>query len=167
MVILGVDPGSRITGFGVVQWQGNVLCHLSSGSIALSTGHVSHRLSRIYQELSHIMREYAPQTVAIEQVFMHVNPAAALKLGQARGAAIVALAAGGLDVAEYSARQVKQAVVGYGAASKEQVQLMVRTLLRMTHTPAPDAADALAIAICHAHVIGHSRSFQQSDGVCR
>ncbi len=147
-VILGIDPGSRVTGFGLIRIEGPEIVYIDSGCIRLSSQSLSERLQYIFQELSGVNDRYQPQEAAIEQVFMHQNPGAAIKLGQARGAAIVALR---IPVAEYSARQVKQSVVGYGAAKKEQVQHMVRILLKLAETPEADAADALAVALCHAH----------------
>lgn len=145
---MGVDPGSRITGYGVIEWQGNQSRYLDSGHINVAACNVSERLQTIFQELQRIVQLHQPHEAAIEQVFMHQNPGSALKLGQARGAAIVAL---GTTVAEYSARQVKQSVVGYGAAAKTQVQHMVKRLLNISLELQPDSADALAVALCHAH----------------
>ncbi len=158
MVIIGIDPGSRITGYGLIRMEGNRAIHLDHGCIRITAENAGSRLQQIYTELKTIVQQHQPVEAAIEQVFMHQNPGSALKLGQARGAAIVAL---GLPIAEYSARQVKQSVVGYGAARKEQVQHMVKQLLNMTGTLQADAADALAIALCHAH----SRSGLQKMGV--
>lgn len=150
-VIIGIDPGSRITGFGVIELKQAKLHYLDSGCIRLSQENIAERLHDIFTGIGTIMQTYQPHTAAIEQVFMHQNPGAALKLGQARGAAIVAMTCHLNAVAEYSARQVKQAVAGYGAADKRQVQQMVCRLLNLTTIPQADAADALAIAICHAH----------------
>ncbi len=149
--ILGIDPGSRITGYAIITAKQKQLIYVSSGCIRVSGKTVSQNLDQIYSGISEVIAKYQPHEAAIEQVFMHQNPGSALKLGQARGVAIVAAAQKSLSVAEYSARQVKQAVVGYGAAKKEQVQQMVCTLLNLSGTPQADAADALAIAICHAH----------------
>jgi crossover junction endodeoxyribonuclease RuvC len=145
--IIGIDPGSRRTGYGVIRLEGNRHIHLVSGFLDVSSLPVSDRLRQIYLGLQKIIQSYQPQEAAIEQVFMHENPNSALKLGQARGAAIVAL---DMPVAEYSARQVKKSVVGHGAAGKEQVQFMVKRLLNLTTHLQADAADALAIALCHA-----------------
>lgn len=147
-IIIGIDPGSRITGYGVIHSEGNKNTHLASGSLHVAENNPGERLQKIYAGIIEVVRHFQPQEAAIEQIFMHQNPGAALKLGQARGAAIVAL---GLPVAEYSARQVKQSVVGFGAAKKEQVQHMVKTLLNLKQALQADAADALAIALCHAH----------------
>ena len=149
--ILGIDPGSRITGYGIIQSDGHRHAYITSGRLLLKSEDLASKLREIFQQLSVIIHQFQPQEAAIEQVFMARNANSALKLGQARGAAIVALADKGLTVAEYSARAVKQAVVGYGAADKSQVQHMIRLLLGLQTTPPADAADALAIAICHAH----------------
>ncbi|MBV2128654.1 crossover junction endodeoxyribonuclease RuvC [Arsukibacterium indicum] len=150
-VILGIDPGSRLTGYGVIRQQGNKFVYLASGCIRLGTDELPERLLRIFNGVSEIIAQNQPSVFAIEQVFMARNPDSALKLGQARGAAIVAAKHAGLDVFEYSARQVKQAVVGTGAADKAQVQHMVRSLLQLSASPQADAADALAVALCHGH----------------
>ncbi len=150
-LILGIDPGSRITGFGVVNWLGNQCTYVDSGCIRLTQESLPDRLQQIYQGITELATVYSPQEMAIEKVFMARNPDSALKLGQARGAAIVAGVNQGMPVSEYSARQVKQVVVGKGAASKEQVQHMVTVLLKLEKTPQEDAADALGIALCHAH----------------
>lgn len=150
VIILGIDPGSCITGYGIIQLQGSQLNYLDSGYIKVASIAFSERLEKIFTGLQSVVNQYKPNEAVIEQVFMHANPNAALKLGQARGAALVAAALAKLIVSEYSARQVKQSVVGYGAANKQQVQHMVRILLNLNHTPQADAADALALAICHA-----------------
>lgn len=152
VIILGIDPGSCITGYGIIQLLGSQLNYLGSGCIKLTNTTFSERLEKIFTGLKTVVAEYKPQEAAVEQVFMHINPNAALKLGQARGAALTAAAIAKLTVSEYSARQVKQSVVGYGAANKQQVQHMVRLLLNLDRSPQADAADALAIAICHAQV---------------
>ncbi len=148
MVIIGIDPGSRMTGYGVIDWQNHQAHYLTSGCVNVARCELHTKLQRIYQGIQEVVACYAPVEAAIEQIFMHQNPGSALKLGQARGVAIVAL---GLPVAEYSARQVKQSVVGYGAAEKNQVQHMVKKLLNIQATLQADAADALAVALCHAH----------------
>lgn len=150
-IILGVDPGSRITGYGVIQVDHARHTYIASGCMRLQGDNMVIRLQQIFAGLQEIMQTHQPCEAAIEQVFMHQNPGAALKLGQARGAALVALAQATIPVEEYSARQIKQSVVGYGAAKKEQVQHMVRVLLNLSGAPQVDAADALAIAICHAN----------------
>jgi crossover junction endodeoxyribonuclease RuvC len=149
-IILGIDPGSCIAGYGLIQIEGSQLNYLDSGCIKIANIAFSERLEKIFTGLQSLVAHYKPNEVAVEQVFMHINPNAALKLGQARGAALTAAAVSKLMVSEYSARQVKQSVVGYGAANKQQVQHMVRLLLNLDRSPQADAADALAIAICHA-----------------
>lgn len=146
-IIIGIDPGSRRTGFGVIQVSGNRHIYLASGCLDVASYPACERLRHIFTGVQQIIDTYQPQEAAVEQVFMHENPGSALKLGQARGAAIVALS---IPIAEYSARQVKKSVVGHGAANKEQVQFMVQRLLNLRQSLQPDAADALALAICHA-----------------
>jgi crossover junction endodeoxyribonuclease RuvC len=151
-LILGIDPGSRKTGFGIINVTGSQHDYITSGVIRLPTEQeLPGRIKVLIESLSEIIQIHCPQQVAIEQVFMANNAGSALKLGQARGAAIAACVAQDLEVAEYSARQIKQAVVGTGAASKDQVQSMVKTLLRLSAMPQEDAADALGAAICHAN----------------
>jgi len=150
-IILSIDPGSRVTGYGIIKSDGNKHTYIGSGCVRTTSENFPMRLQQIFNGIKEVIGTYAPQESAIEDVFMHTNPRAALKLGQARGAAISALVAHDLQVAEYSARAVKQAVVGYGAATKNQVQDMVKSLLNVTGDIQEDAADALAIAICHAH----------------
>ena len=152
-IILGIDPGSRLTGYGVIKQQGRNFSYLGSGCIkAISAGDdLGDRLQTIFAGVSELIIQFKPDMFAIEQVFMAKNPDSALKLGQARGAAIVAATNSGLEIAEYSARQIKQSVVGTGAAKKEQVQHMVKSILQLPGTPQADAADALAVALCHAH----------------
>ncbi len=150
--ILGIDPGLRITGFGVIEKRGNALSYVASGCIKTDgEANLPTRLGTIHTGLRELVEQYRPDQSAIEIVFVNVNPQSTLLLGQARGAAITALVSSGLDVAEYTALQVKQAVVGNGHADKTQVQHMVRRLLSLTGDPSPDAADALACAIAHAH----------------
>ena len=150
-MILGIDPGSNITGFGIIDATGGKYKYITSGSIRTVKDHFSKQLQQIYTGIYDLVTSYNPDEVAIEQVFMHASPASALKLGQARGAAIVAAARENIKLAEYSARQVKQAVVGYGNAEKTQVQHMVKLLLKLKDKLQEDEADALAIAICHAN----------------
>lgn len=147
-IIIGIDPGSRKTGYGLVRVEANCNVHLAHGCLSLNGKTLAERLQQIYAGLRELIQQFQPQEAAIEQVFMHENPNSALKLGQARGAALVAI---GLPVVEYSARAIKQAIVGYGAASKDQVQHMVKRLLNLPAKIQSDAADALAIALCHAH----------------
>lgn len=151
-IILGIDPGSRITGYGVIRQQGRKLEYLGSGCIRTAVDDLPSRLKLIYAGVSEIITQFRPEFFAIEQVFMAKNADSALKLGQARGAAIVAAVNANLPVFEYAARQVKQTVVGTGAAEKAQVQHMVKTLLKLPANPQADAADALAVAITHCHV---------------
>jgi crossover junction endodeoxyribonuclease RuvC len=150
--ILGVDPGLRITGFGVIEKSGNALSYLASGCIRTDAkASLPTRLGTIYAGLRELVAQHQPDQAVVEIIFVNVNPQSTLLLGQARGAAITALVAGGVEVAEYTALQVKQAVVGNGHADKTQVQHMVRRLLSLPGDPSPDAADALACAIAHAH----------------
>jgi crossover junction endodeoxyribonuclease RuvC len=149
--ILGIDPGLRLTGFGVVERTGPTLRYVASGVIKVPDGDLPSRLKCILDHVGEVIRLHAPQQAAIEKVFVNVNPHSTLLLGQARGAAICALVAADLPVAEYTALQVKQSVVGTGKATKEQVQQMVMRLLALPGEPSKDAADALACALCHAH----------------
>jgi crossover junction endodeoxyribonuclease RuvC len=151
-VILGIDPGSRITGYGIVRQQGRQITYLGSGCIRTQVDDLPNRLKLIYAGVTEIILQFQPDYFAIEQVFMAKNADSALKLGQARGVAIVAAMNQSLPVFEYAARQVKQTVVGTGAAEKAQVQHMVRSLLKLAANPQADAADALAIAITHCHI---------------
>ncbi|MCS6766140.1 MAG: crossover junction endodeoxyribonuclease RuvC [Candidatus Protistobacter heckmanni] len=152
MIILGIDPGLRITGFGVIRKTGGKLSYIASGTIRTETeSSLPERLKVLFQGIAEVVETYRPDCAAIEKVFVNVNPQSTLLLGQARGAAITALTVGGLPVQEYTALQLKQAVVGYGRANKAQVQEMVTRLLDLASTPSPDAADALGMAICHAH----------------
>jgi crossover junction endodeoxyribonuclease RuvC len=149
--ILGIDPGLRITGFGIIDKNGSRLTYVASGRIRTSDTALDRRLKAILDGLAEVIAEHRPAQVTIEKVFVNVNPSSTLLLGQARGTAICAAVMHGLPVAEYTALQVKQAVVGNGHAQKRQVQEMVRRLLRLVGEPGADAADALACAICHAH----------------
>ena len=151
LTILGIDPGLRITGFGIVRKTGGKLAYVSSGCVKAPETDLPGRLKTILEGLREVIREHRPQQVAVEKVFVNVNPQSTLLLGQARGTAICAAVLEDLPVAEYTALQVKQAVVGNGHANKDQVQEMVRRLLRLPGNPGADAADALACAICHAH----------------
>ncbi len=151
MRILGIDPGLRVTGFGVIDKVGQQLHYVASGCIKTPVGELPERLKSILNSLGEVIEQHNPEQVAVEKVFVNVNPQSTLLLGQARGAAICAAVLVNLPVAEYTALQVKQAVVGNGHAKKEQVQLMVQRLLNLSGVPSPDAADALACAICHAH----------------
>lgn len=152
MRILGIDPGLRVTGFGVIDVVGHKQHYVASGCIRTpASGNLPERLKSILDGLDEVIRAYAPQQASLEKVFVNVNPQSTLLLGQARGAAICAVVMKDLPLAEYTALQVKQAVVGNGHADKEQVQDMVRRLLTLDGVPQADAADALACAICHAH----------------
>jgi len=149
--ILGIDPGLRVTGFGVIEKNGASLSYIASGCVKSGDADLADRLKTILAGLREIIGEHHPQQVALEKVFVNVNPASTLALGQARGTAICAAVDAGLPVSEYTALQVKQAVVGNGHAKKVQVQEMVKRLLGLAGAPSADAADALACAICHAH----------------
>lgn len=151
MRILGIDPGSRLTGFGVIDIAGGEASYVASGAIHSAKGEFSERLKLIFRSVSEIVAQYRPQVVSIESVFVHKSAGSALKLGHARSAAICATFEHGVEVHEYAPRAVKQAIVGSGGASKEQVQHMVAALLRLQDMPSPDAADALAAALCHGH----------------
>ena len=151
-IILGIDPGSRITGYGVIHSKGSELKYIACGMIQTRTDTNFHdRLYQIFSQIQNLVETYHPNEASIEQVFTCKNASSALKLGQARGAAIAALASYHLSIAEYSAREVKLATTGYGAAEKHQVQHMIGKILKLSEIPKLDAADALAIAICHAH----------------
>ena len=152
MIILGIDPGLRTTGFGVIEKQGSKLRYIASGTIkTVAESELPGRLKIILRGIAEIIATYQPDCAAVEKVFVNVNPQSTLLLGQARGAAITALVGADLSVAEYTALQVKQAVVGHGKAAKEQVQDMVARLLVLPGLPGSDAADALGVAICHAN----------------
>ena len=149
--ILGIDPGSRITGFGIIDWHGREPVYVASGCIkTLPNDELAGRIGMIVRGIGDLVAEYRPHQAAVEQVFVNVNPAATLMLGQARGAAVAALVLRDLPVYEYTALQVKQSVVGQGKAAKEQVQHMVVQMLGLSGTPQADAADGLAVAITHA-----------------
>jgi crossover junction endodeoxyribonuclease RuvC len=150
--ILGIDPGLQVTGFGIIDKIGNQMIYVSSGRIKTSANSkLPPRLKQILDGLNRIISQHTPHHVAIEQVFVNINPKSTLLLGQARGAAVCAAVLNDLEVSEYTALQIKQAVVGNGHARKEQVQEMVIRLLRLEGKPGMDASDALACAICHAH----------------
>ncbi|MFO1350732.1 MAG: crossover junction endodeoxyribonuclease RuvC [Gammaproteobacteria bacterium] len=152
--VLGIDPGSQITGYGVVEVNGPRFHYFDSGCIRTRVEQsLAERLRTIFEGVGAVIERHHPEQMAIEIVFMHRHADAALKLGQARGVAICAAANAGLTVHEYAPRAIKQAVVGYGAAAKGQVQHMVRALLKLPEAPLADAADALAVALCHAHTL--------------
>ncbi|MBL4820242.1 MAG: crossover junction endodeoxyribonuclease RuvC [Gammaproteobacteria bacterium] len=150
-IILGIDPGSRITGYGLINATGNKLAFVHCGYIKTNSEALPERLLQIFNGICEVIEGYAPQQAAIEDVFMGRNASAAIKLGQARGSAIVACLHHGLPLEEYSARKVKQALVGRGAAEKSQVQHMVKAILGINEKLQEDAADGLAVAICHAN----------------
>jgi crossover junction endodeoxyribonuclease RuvC len=149
--ILGIDPGSRLTGFGVLDFLGDCPAYVASGTVQSTDGHFAERLRQIFSSVSGIVDEFHPDIVVVESVFMHKNAGSALKLGHARSAAICATFQYDVEVFEYAPREIKQAVVGTGAATKEQVQHMVVSILKLDGMPAPDAADALAAALCHGN----------------
>lgn len=151
MRIIGIDPGSRLTGFGIIEIQGDTSRAVHFGVIKAGNGEFTERLGIIFNGVRDLIAEYQPDQAAVEGVFVAHNAASAIKLGQARGAAVCAAIAGGVPVAEYSPRSVKQAIVGRGGADKVQVQHMVRVLLGLKESPQEDAADALAVALCHHH----------------
>lgn len=151
-VLIGIDPGSRVTGYGVIRLERQRAHYVGSGCIRLGDGALDDRLVQLYAELGAVVRRHAPTEAVVERVFMNRNADSALKLGHARGVAILAVRSAGLAVHEYSATQIKQAVVGRGHADKVQVQHMVRVLLGVDERLAADAADALAAAICHGHM---------------
>lgn len=150
--VLGVDPGSRITGYGVIEAEKNQVRFVDCGIIKVNGDDFSVRLKQIFDALGTVIAELDPDEMAIEKVFVHRNVTSALKLGQARGAALLAAATRGLDVFEYSPNEIKQAVTGRGHADKTQIQHMIRVLMGLREAPSADAADALAVAICHAHL---------------
>lgn len=150
--ILGIDPGSRITGYGLVDSSRGRIQFVACGVIKTTTSMpFSYRLNQIFSGINEVIQVHSPTAAAVEDVFLAANPGSALKLGQARGAAVVAAMQNNLEVADYSAKQIKVAVAGYGQAGKEQIQHMVRVLLGLNKSPSSDAADALAVAICHAN----------------
>ncbi|MGH1427041.1 MAG: crossover junction endodeoxyribonuclease RuvC [Arenicella sp.] len=157
MRVLGIDPGSQIMGVGILDAEGNATTHVFSESLRLPKGELPPRLGRIFQRLDELIAEFKPDLMAIEKVFLAKNPQAALTLGHARGAAILAGVNAGLSVSEYSATQIKKTIVGRGRADKSQVQHMVRVLLNLRSVPEVDESDALACAICHVH---HQHSAQ-------
>lgn len=150
--ILGVDPGSRVTGFGIIEHGADGSRAVAWGDIRTEGDELPARLRSLFEQLSEVVREHAPDEVAVERVFVHRSVDSALKLGQARGAALCAVFSGGGTIHEYAPRQIKQAVVGTGAADKQQVAHMMKILLRLPEAPRADAADALAVALCHAHM---------------
>ncbi|EIJ44094.1 crossover junction endodeoxyribonuclease RuvC [Beggiatoa alba B18LD] len=164
--ILGIDPGSRVTGFGIIEAHAQKAVFVTCGCIRTHTTDMPTRLHEIYTGLQSLIAQYQPSVLAIEQVFVSRNVSSALKLGQARGAAIVAAVVQGLHVHEYAPNQIKQAVVGQGHAQKEQVQQMVKILLCLSAVPQADAADALAVALCHLHTAQHQQQLAKA-GILR
>ena len=153
--ILGIDPGSRKTGYGIIESSGHRSVHVAHGCLSVGDGELAPRLLKILHGLTEIIAEYSPEEVAIEETFVNrANPASALVLGQARGAAICAIAGAGVPMSEYAAAQVKVAIAGNGRAEKQQVQHMVKVLLNLQDKLSADASDALAVALTHAHVRG-------------
>ena len=170
MRILGIDPGLQRTGFGVIEATGPRLAYVASGIIStleVPRGDLPLRLKIIFEGVQEVVQRYAPNCASAEIVFVNVNPQSTLLLGQARGAAMAALVAGGLTVAEYTALQMKKAVVGHGLASKDQVQEMVRRLLQLPGLPGKDAADALGLAISHAHAGALFAAISQATPLAR
>lgn len=150
--ILGIDPGSRVTGYGIIESDRGNLVFIACGVVKTTPNYpFSNRLNEIFDGINEVIQIHDPEVAAVEEVFLSQNPGTAIKLGQARGAAVVAAMQNGLSVSDYSPRKIKQAVAGYGQAEKEQVQHMVRVLLNLKKKPSNDAADALAVAICHAN----------------
>lgn len=149
--ILGIDPGSQITGYGIIDMDGNHAIHVAHGEIQVKGDSQGEKLHLIYRGLGEVIADHQPAEAAIERVFMHRNADSALKLGQARGSAVVACVEHGMQVYEYTANQIKQATVGKGHAAKQQVQHMIKVLLCLGEAPRADAADALAVALCHGH----------------
>ena len=170
MRILGIDPGLRCTGFGVIDADGSKLHYVASGTIktdAVHIGQLPARLKILFDGVREVAQRYQPQCSAVEIVFVNVNPQSTLLLGQARGAAVAALMHSELDVAEYTALQMKKAIVGHGKAAKEQVQEMVKRLLALPGLPGKDAADALGLAICHAHAAGSFAAMARGTSLTR
>jgi crossover junction endodeoxyribonuclease RuvC len=170
MRILGIDPGLQRTGFAVLETEGSRLRYVASGTISTleaPRGDLPLRLKIIFDGVGEVMRRYEPQSASVEIVFVNVNPQSTLLLGQARGAALAALVSGGLPVAEYTALQMKKAVVGHGLASKAQIQEMVKRLLALPALPGKDAADALGLAITHAHAGASFAAIERSTPLAR
>ena len=165
--ILGIDPGSIITGYGIIDIDGNHARHVTHGSIRVNGGELPEKLRHIFEQITLLSGEFHPVEMAIEKVFMHKNADSALKLGQARGTAITACALQNIKVFEYTPNQVKQATVGRGHAAKQQVQHMIKILLCLESVPQADAADALAIALCHAHTRSFMSRLPKMIGVRR
>jgi crossover junction endodeoxyribonuclease RuvC len=165
--ILGIDPGSQITGYGIIDTDGNHSTHIAHGNIRIEAEDLPDKLRNIFEQIISVIAQYQPEEMAIERVFMHRNADSALKLGQARGVAIAACATRDLKIFEYTANQVKQATVGKGHAAKEQVQHMVKVLLCLEQIPQADAADALAVALCHGHSRQGVLRMREVSGISR
>ena len=165
--ILGIDPGSRITGYGIVDTDGRKTVYVTSGCVRVQQDNIGEKLKIIFDAVSQLVQESNPNELAVEKVFMHRNADSALKLGQARGAAICAVTTNAIPVWEYTPTQIKQSIVGKGNASKEQIQHMVRVLLNFPGIPQADAADALAAALCHAHTRNTLAQMQGVKGMSR
>lgn len=163
MRLLGVDPGLRLTGWGVVDMDGNRLRHVANGVIKSGTGELAQRLVRLHHGLQAVIAEYGPESAAVEETFVNRDGQATLKLGQARGIALLVPALAGIPVAEYAANSVKKSVVGYGHADKNQIGHMIGVLLPGALVESADAADALAIAICHAHHMGAQALYEAAQ----
>ena len=165
--ILGIDPGSRKTGFGIIEIEGRKIQHVINGRLLVGDGDFADRLKQIFEGLTDIIQRYQPDMVAVEKVFLHKNADSALKLGQARGAAICAAVSQNLAVHEYTATQIKKAVVGNGHAKKDQVQYMMTVILSLSDVPDEDAADALACAMTHANFasVGGSQNSKLPEGM--
>ena len=162
--VLGIDPGSVVTGYGLIDSDGTRDFHIANGGLRIKGDDLSQKLGFIFTEVTALIEQWQPAEMAIESVFVSNNPMSALKLGQARGAAICAAVQCGLKVYEYAPKAIKQAAVGYGGADKSQMQEMIRLLLSLEDLPRPDAADGLAVAICHAHTGGATNYMRSASG---
>jgi len=156
MRLIGIDPGLRRTGWGIIAIQGNRMRHIADGVVTSSnSGTLAERLVQLHDGIAEVIRAYAPEEAAVEETFVNANPTSTLKLGQARGIALLVPALAGVPVFEYTPNQVKKTVVGSGHAAKQQIDMMIKTLLPGAEAATADAADALAVAVCHAHQCGH------------
>lgn len=168
MIILGIDPGSRKTGFGLIKKNGNHNAHIENGTLYLEKlERYSDRLVMLFNELQSLIQAFKPDVVSVENIFYHKNPKSIQKLGEVRGVAIVSAATKGLPVFEYAPLEVKKAITGYGAAKKEQVQFMICKLLNLKDTPEENASDALGLALCHAHSYNKLTSVHSHSSVSR
>ena len=162
MILLGLDPGLQSTGWGVIEAQGNRLRHVANGQVrSRAADPLGQRLTQLFEALEAIIAEHRPDAAAVEETFVNANPRSTLKLGQARGVAMLAAARSGIAVGEYAPNAIKKAVVGVGHADKTQVHAMVKRLLPGVNVAGPDAADALAIAIAHAHILNTARALEK------